>query len=134
MWSLCLMYGCLGYSGNFFVTLLPTYLATHRGISSETSATLTSLPFAFGIAACLVGGVVSDYCIRRFGPRWGRPLIGSAGMAMAAAAVLAIPWAADVWVLGLLLCLTFAGNDLAMAPAWAAAADIGERHTGRSPG
>ena len=77
---------------------------------------------------------MSDRCIRRFGPRWGRPLIGSAGMAMAAAAILAIPWAADVRVLGLLLCLTFAGNDLAMAPAWAAAADIGEKHAGELSG
>lgn len=134
VWSLCLMYGCLGYSGNFFITLLPTYLTTHRGLGSETTATLTSLPFAFGIAACLFGGVVSDLCIRRFGPRWGRPLIGSVGMAAAAAAILAIPWAADVRLLGLLLCLTFAGNDLAMAPAWAAAADIGERHAGALSG
>ena len=29
-----------------------------------------------------------------------------------------------------ILVLTFVGNDLAMAPAWAAAADIGERYTG----
>jgi sugar phosphate permease len=134
VWSLCLMYGCLGYTGNFFLTLLPTYLATHRGLSSETTATLTSLPFAFGIAACLVGGVVSDLCIRRFGPRWGRPLIGSIGMTLAASAFLAIPWVADVRLLGALLCLTFAGNDLAMAPAWAAAADIGERHAGALSG
>ena len=32
--------------------------------------------------------------------------------------------------LGFLLVLAFFGNDLAMAPAWAAAADIGERYTG----
>ncbi|MDR3622171.1 MAG: MFS transporter [Paludisphaera borealis] len=134
VWSLCLMYGCLGYTGNFFLTLLPTYLATHRSIDSNTTATLTSLPFAFGIASCLIGGVVSDLCIRRFGPRWGRPMIGSIGMAVAASAFLAIPWAADVRLLGVLLCLTFAGNDLAMAPAWAAAADIGERHAGALSG
>jgi hypothetical protein len=32
--------------------------------------------------------------------------------------------------MGFLLILTFFGNDLAMGPAWAAAADIGERHAG----
>ena len=32
--------------------------------------------------------------------------------------------------LGFLLTLAFFGNDLAMAPAWAAAADIGGRYTG----
>jgi hypothetical protein len=33
-------------------------------------------------------------------------------------------------MLATLLALAFFGNDLAMAPAWAAAADIGERYTG----
>jgi hypothetical protein len=37
-------------------------------------------------------------------------------------------------VLGFLLTLAFFGNDLAMAPAWAAAADIGEHHTGTVAG
>ena len=42
----------------------------------------------------------------------------------------AVPWVEGVPALGLLLVLAFFGNDLAMAPAWAAAADIGERYTG----
>ena len=41
-----------------------------------------------------------------------------------------MPWVEGVVPLGFLLVLTFFGNDLAMAPAWAAAADIGERHAG----
>ena len=32
--------------------------------------------------------------------------------------------------LGVLLCVTFFGNDLAMGPAWAACADIGEQYAG----
>ena len=41
-----------------------------------------------------------------------------------------MPWAKDTVTLGFLLTLAFFGNDLAMAPAWAAAADIGGRFTG----
>ena len=41
-----------------------------------------------------------------------------------------MPWVNHVVLLGFLLILTFVGNDLAMAPAWASAADIGERYTG----
>ncbi len=41
-----------------------------------------------------------------------------------------MPWADNTVVLGFLLTLAFFGNDLAMAPAWAAAADIGDRYTG----
>lgn len=131
VWALCLMYGCLGYSGNFFITLLPDYLRTHRGLDPGQVQWLTALPFALGVGACLAGGALSDLIIRRTGSRrWGRPVVGAAGMAIAGVAILATLRAESVLVLGALLCLTFLGNDLAMGPAWAAAADKGERHAG----
>jgi sugar phosphate permease len=134
VWALCLMYGFLGYSGNFYLTLLPNYLKNHRGFSSSTTEWLTALPFAFGVAACLFGGWLSDAIIRRWGTEWGRPLVGAAGLATAGLAILSVPWIENVAVLGFVLVLTFVGNDLAMAPAWAAAADIGERHAGTLSG
>jgi ACS family glucarate transporter-like MFS transporter len=134
VWALCLMYGFLGFSGNFYLTLLPTYLKNHRHLSSELAGWLTSLPFAFGVVACLVGGSVSDVIIRRWGKRWGRRLVGATGLCLAGLAIAAVPWVDHVVALGFLLTLAFFGNDLAMAPAWAAAADIGERHTGTVAG
>jgi sugar phosphate permease len=128
--ALCAMYGFLGYSGNFFLTLLPTYLKNHRHLSSETAGLLTSMPFACGTVACLMGGAMSDLIIRRWGPRWGRRTVGAVGMSLAALCILCTAWADTVPLLGILLCLTFIGNDLAMGPAWAAATDIGGRHTG----
>ena len=134
VWALCLMYGFLGFSGNFYLTLLPTYLKNHRHLSSETTAWLTALPFAFGVVACLVGGTLSDVVIRRWGKGWGRRIVGAAGLMVAGLAIVAVPWVENVVALGSLLVLAFFGNDLAMAPAWAAAADIGERHTGTVAG
>jgi sugar phosphate permease len=128
--ALFAMYGFLGYSGNFFLTLLPTYLKNHRHIDSQTAGLLTSLPFACGVTACLAGGALSDLLIRHWGVRWGRRSIGAAGLALGAVGILATTYVTDVRLLGLLLCITFVGNDLAMGPAWAAAADIGGRHTG----
>ncbi len=130
VWSLFLMYGFLGFSGNFYLTLLPTYLKHHRHFDSELSSWLTSLPFGFGVLACLVGGSLSDAIIRRWGKKWGRRLVGAAGLTIAGLAIVAVPWVQTTWMLGFLLVLAFFGNDLAMAPAWAAAADIGERYTG----
>lgn len=130
-WALCLMYGCLGYSGNFFVTLLPDYLRTNRGLSAASAQWLSSLPFVCGVVACLLGGAISDAIVRRTGDKTkGRRLVGAAGMALAAAAIAGTLWVRDVRALGFLLCLTFFGNDLAMAPAWSAAADLGGRLAG----
>ena len=126
--------GFLGFSGNFYLTLLPTYLRNHRHLSSEVTGWLTSLPFAFGVVACFVGGSFSDGIIRRWGKRWGRRIVGATGLTVAGLAILAVPWVENVVVLGFLLTLAFFGNDLAMAPAWAAAADIGEHHTGTVAG
>jgi sugar phosphate permease len=128
--ALCAMYGFLGYSGNFFLTLLPTYLKNHRHIDSRTAGLLTSLPFACGVVACLAGGAISDMIVRRWGPRWGRRSVGAVGMTLASVSILTTPWTSSVPMLALFLCLTFVGNDLAMGPSWAAAADIGGKHTG----
>ena len=65
VWALCLMYGFLGFSGNFYLTLLPTYLKHHRHLSSDVTSQLTSLPFALGVVACFAGGSFSDLVIRR---------------------------------------------------------------------
>ena len=69
-----------GFSGNFYLTLLPTYLKHHRHLDSQATAWLTSLPFAFGVVACLVGGSLSDAIIRRWGKAWSRRLVGVAGL------------------------------------------------------
>ena len=130
VWSLCVMYGFLGFSGNFYLTLLPTYLKHHRHFDSQATAWLTSLPFAFGVIASLAGGSLSDAIIRRWGKAWSRRLVGVAGLTLAALAIVSVPWAQGTVMLGFLLVLAFFGNDLAMAPAWAAAADIGERYAG----
>jgi ACS family glucarate transporter-like MFS transporter len=130
-WALCLMYGCLGYSGNFYLTMLPVYLHSHRHLSESTTHLLTSLPFACGIVACALGGFLSDGIIRWSGSRrWGRRLVGAGGLALAGLAIAAVPGTKDPRGLAFLLSLAFFGNDLAMGPAWAAAADLGERFAG----
>jgi sugar phosphate permease len=130
VWALCGMYGFLGFSGNFYLTLLPTYLEVHRHLDPKTASWLTSLPFGFGVAGCFLGGWLSDAVIRRWGKRLGRRIVGAIGLTLAGLSIVAVPWVDGVVPLGFLLILTFFGNDLAMAPAWAAAADIGERYTG----
>jgi sugar phosphate permease len=135
VWSLCLMYGCTGFSGNFFTSMLPLYLSEHRQLSQHQTAWLAALPLAGGSVACIAGGAASDWAIRRFGNRkWGRRLVGLAGLGLAGLAFFSSLWAREVWLLGLLFSASFFGNDLSMGPAWAACADIGESYAGTLSG
>lgn len=131
VWCLCLMYGCAGFAGNFYVTLLPEYLRTLRGLSEEDTSLLSSLPFLCGAVACLASGWLSDWLIHRLGNRaWGRRINGTVGMFVAAGSWLALNQVQSTPVLAVMLCLIFFCNDMTMGPAWASCADIGERHAG----
>jgi ACS family glucarate transporter-like MFS transporter len=135
VWSLCLMYGFVGFSGNFITNLLPLYLADNRKLTPETTTWLAGLPLAFGVVSCVLGGFLSDFVSRRWGSRkWGRRLIASVGLALAGLALLAVPWVEAVWLLALLLSASFFFNDLSIGPAWAACADVGEHYAGTISG
>jgi sugar phosphate permease len=135
VWSLCLMYGFNGFAGNFFTSMLPLYLREHRHLSQRETAWLSALPLAGGAIACILGGALSDWVIRRSGNRkWGRRSVGLFGLGLASLAFLSTIWANGVSLLGLLLTATFFGNDLSMGPAWAACADVGERYAGTLSG
>ena len=135
VWALCLSYGFNGFAGNFFTNMLPLYLREHRHLSQYDTAWLSSLPLAAGSVACLLGGSASDWVIRRWGSRkWGRRSVGALGMAGATLCFCSTLLAQDVWLLGLLLTATFFFSDLAMGPAWASCADIGERYAGTMSG
>ena len=129
------MYGFTGFSGNFFTTMLPLFLTRQRHLSGTEIAWLSALPLAGGSIACILGGAVSDWVIRRIGNRkWGRRCVGLIGLSLAGPALLAVNWAESVWLLAVLLTLAFSFNDLTMGPAWASCADIGERFAGTLSG
>ena len=135
IWALCLMYGFVGFSGNFITNLLPLYLADNRKLSSEATTWLAGLPLACGIVSCALGGFLSDWIIRRSGSRkWGRRLSASIGLALAGLALLAVPWVHATWLLAVLLSSSFFFNDMNIGPAWAACADVGEHYAGTISG
>ena len=135
VWALCLMYGFVGFAGNFITNLLPVYLKDDRHLSPEAITWLTGLPLAVGIGSCALGGVLSDVITRSWGNRkWGRRFNGCVGLSLAGTAILVVPHVEPVWLLALLLSASFFFNDLNIGPAWAACVDVGERHAGAISG
>ncbi len=135
VWALCFMYGFLGFAGNFITSLLPIYLRDHLHLSDTTTAWLSGLPLACGTVSCLLGGVLSDWLIRRTGSRkWGRRLVGCLALALAGLTCLAAIGCEEVWSVAFAFSAWFFFNDAAMGPAWASCADVGERYAGTLSG
>jgi ACS family glucarate transporter-like MFS transporter len=135
VWGLCLMYGFVGFAGNFITNFLNVYLRDHRHLPDATTAWLAGLPLAAGVVSSLSGGVISDCLIQLLGNRtWGRRLVGGVALAMAGLATLCTPWVHEVWQLAIVLGAWMFFNDAMLGPAWASCADIGERYAGTLSG
>ncbi|MGI8979709.1 MAG: MFS transporter [Pirellulaceae bacterium] len=135
VWGLCLMYGFVGFAGNFITSFLNVYLRDHRHLPDGTTAWLAGLPLAAGVVSSLSGGVISDWLIQRLGSRkWGRRLVGCVALGLAGLATLCTPWVHEVWQLAIVLGAWMFFNDAMLGPAWASCADIGERYAGTLSG
>ena len=135
LWALFGMYFTSAYGFWFFLTWLPTYLIREHGLTLDRSGWYSALPLTAGAAACLVGGMLSDWLVRRTGSVvWGRRAVGFGAFALGAlgfgaAALATTPVAAIV-------CLTLAQGalDLALPVAWATCLSIGGRYGGTATG
>jgi ACS family glucarate transporter-like MFS transporter len=135
VWALCLMYGFVGFATNFITRLLNIYLRDHRHLSDQTTAWLSGLPLACGIASCVLSGVLSDWLIRRTGSRkWGRRAVGIVTLALAGLACLVAARADEVWLLAVGFGAWMMFSDGCMGPGWASCADVGEDYAGTLSG
>jgi ACS family glucarate transporter-like MFS transporter len=139
LWLLCGMYWCGAYGWYFNITYLPDYLHEQFGVPKGTKWTeewwtfslMAGLPLLFGSTACLFGGLLTDWFIKRTGNRkWGRRLFGMLGHGMCAlcyfsAIAMKSPW---LFVLGIALAAFW--NDITMGASWASCLDIGGRYSG----
>jgi ACS family glucarate transporter-like MFS transporter len=126
---LCLMYFTQGFGGAFYVTWLPTYLAT-RGLSGIIAGILAGLPLTLSAVADLVGGLTTDSAARRLGLRAGRVIVG--GGALAAAGMFTITGAlvASPVMAAVLIALGGASSNFLLGAAWGTCLDIGGRRSG----
>ena len=78
------MYFTQTYGFYFYITWLPTYLENVRGMKSMKLGLLAGLPLLLSVFADLLGGLSTDYAVKRFGLRWGRSAVGLLAFAAAA--------------------------------------------------
>lgn len=69
LWLLCIQQAFRAGTNRFYDTWLPTYFQEARGADVQLAGLLTALPLLFGIFGGPVGGMLSDYVLKRTGSR-----------------------------------------------------------------
>ncbi len=132
LWLLCLMYFCAAYGWYFNITYLPSFLEKQHHVDPSSfgrRALYKGGPLWMGAVACLIGGLLTDWFIRRTGNRkWGRRLFGVVGHGLCALCYLACLFTPSAFSFVLAISLAAFCNDLTMGPAWATCQDIGKRY------
>jgi MFS family permease len=135
VWLLCLQYCCLAYAWIFYVTWLPKYLVDVLRVDGKWGAFLNTFPLFLGGIGCLVCPTVLSFLVRRTGNvRRGRRIVGCLGFGAASVLLLLSFYLKNpLWAMIAMGFASFA-NDFVMPVSWAAAMDVGGRHTGTLSG
>jgi MFS transporter, ACS family, glucarate transporter len=128
-WCIAAIGASYVYSLAFFQSWLQTYLVRGRGYS-EAALLLSSLPYVLGGCANGLGGLTSDWLVRRFGLKTGRRALGVVGLGLAALFMTAAILATNgKWAL-VFLSLAYAGILAQQPNLCAVCLDTGRRNAG----
>ncbi|HYV35430.1 MAG TPA: MFS transporter, partial [Gemmataceae bacterium] len=114
---------------------LPKYLKEVYGVDKVAepfrAGVLTGSPLLFGAVACVAGGFLTDYLIRRTGNRkWGRRIFGVVGKGICGLCYIASMFAPNVYWFVFAIAMAAFWNDMTMGAAWASCLDIGRKYSG----
>jgi ACS family glucarate transporter-like MFS transporter len=112
------------YSMAFYQTWIHTYLVKGRGFR-EDELWLSSVPYVFGAAANLLGGLACDWLARVAGVKWSRRGVGMAGALLGAISMAGAMFASSHLAVILVLSLAYAGFTLQQPAIFSACLDIG---------
>lgn len=132
--ALTLSYFALGYVAWIFFGWFYIYLAQARGLNLKSSALYTMLPFLGMTVGCLLGGVVSDWLVKRVGPRVGRSTLAACCFTLTAFLLLLGSAAHEAGIAALVLACGAAFLYVPAGAFWAVAADFGGDLAGLTSG
>ncbi len=120
----------LVYTMWVYLTWLPGYLVTGRGLSILKTGWIAAIPFLVGIIGVPLGGIISDYFIRTRGyaPIRARKIPLVCGAVVAAIAVLPVPYVSDLNTCVALLSLGYFSASLPTGVMWTLATDVAPKN------
>jgi len=133
LWAIMALTACYVYAMGFYQTWLHTYLEKGRGFS-ERDLSWSALPYVFGAAANLFGGITLDWLTKRAGVKWSQRGVGMAGLLFAASGMALALLTTSHFALIACLSLAYAGITFQQPAVFAACADIGGLRSGAVAG
>jgi MFS family permease len=134
LWWIMVMYHTYCWGSFFYLSWLHTFLVKGRGFDNSEVIKYSWLPFAFGGTANLLGGIVSDRLVKRWGLVWGRRSCAMVGLGASALFIALTMLTQDKVLSVLFLALGYAGSDFMLPVAWAVCLDVGRKNAGAVSG
>jgi len=133
LWAICLMYFCVCYGWFFYITWLPASL-TARGTTMAQAGIYGGLPLLMGGIGAFVGGLLTDYVVKKTGRLTSRRYIGFAGFFLGSLFMLASVRVQDPLAAVCVISLASFFGDLTLAGNWAVCMDAGRELAGTVSG
>jgi len=132
--ALSLSFFCSQWNIYFLVAWLPKFLQQGRHFSERDMMLATSFVFIPAIITSLLGGILSDWLIKKKGLKFGRRFSGVFGMAIMALLVFAEATAFNNTILVVCLSASMIFQMIYAFSAFGVCVDISGKHTGRIAG
>lgn len=128
LWAFSAMAFCSAFVVYLYFTHFPAYLKERHHLP-DSWAWVAGLPMICGAGGCTLGGLLTDWLVRRTGSRrWGRRIMGLVGKGGGALFLLAGAWVDSLELAIVLISLSAFTADLALAAHWAVSTDAGGRY------
>jgi MFS transporter, ACS family, glucarate transporter len=130
MIAMCVMYvpNCMIFY--FCITWLPTYLKQRHGFDATSLGIFAGLPLLVSMPGDLLGGVVTDRLVSRYGLRIGRCGLGAAAYVIAGVALLLAAASSTPVVAAVLIALATGMTMFTLGAAWGTVIEVGRNHVG----
>ena len=134
VWWIVVSYTALGYVAYFYMSWFYLYLVNERGFGVLRGAFFASGPFLAMTVLCPLGGWVTDRVAAARGVNTGRSWVGSAGMLLSGACIVAGMQIEEPYTAITLLSLGAGFLYFTVGAFWASTIDLAPRHAGTLSG
>jgi MFS transporter, ACS family, glucarate transporter len=112
----------------FCITWLPTYLRQRHGFDAGNLAIFAGLPLVVSVPGDLLGGMVTDRLVSRYGLRVGRCGLGFVAYVIAGLALLAAAASSSPVLAATLIALATGLTMFTLGAAWGTVMEVGRNH------